>query len=75
MLNKILAERVHRSMPAQVEIVRVEAFDFGNQLGVAICLADDATGKRHAVKVKIEDGDLTKAADEAAEALKEWLGA
>lgn len=72
MLNKILAERVHRAMPPQVEIVRIEPIDFGHFLGVAVQLA---TGKRHAVRVLIEDGDLTKAADEAAEALKDWLGA
>lgn len=78
MLNKILAERVHRKLPAVVEIVRVEPFDYGSALGVAVCLAlkpGQVRQQRHAVRVKIIDGDLTKAADEAAEALKEWLDA
>jgi hypothetical protein len=68
-LNQILAHRIRDKLETMAEII-VEPFDCGAQLGVAIKF-DEA--RRHAVRVKIEDNDLTKAADEAATALNDWL--
>jgi hypothetical protein len=69
-LNQIVANRVRRQLQHEVAAVMVEPFDYGNALGVAVKLAD---GTRHAVRVKLEDDDLSAAADKAAAALVEWL--
>jgi hypothetical protein len=66
-LNTVVATRAKGKLNFEAE-VRVEPFDFGNFLGVAVILDD----RRHAVRVKIEDSDLTAAAELAAEALNDW---
>lgn len=70
MFAKILADRVASYLPTGVGVA-VDLFDYGTKLGVAIRMADGQ--RRHAVKVKIERDDLTRAADEGAMALKDWL--
>jgi hypothetical protein len=69
MLDQILAARVARNIPP-VANVRVMVLDYGSRLGVAVTLTG---GGRHAATVLIERDDLTKAADDAAEALRDWL--
>jgi hypothetical protein len=68
-MEQIIAARVARNIPPNCT-VKVQLMDYAHRLGVAVELPDFT---RHAVMVLIERDDLTKAADEAAEALAEWM--
>lgn len=73
MFSKIISDRVARNLPPNLGVA-ADLMDYGDKLGVAIRTYPEGPGqRRHAVMVKIERDDLTKAADDAAEALREWL--
>jgi hypothetical protein len=70
-LSAIIGRRIAGKLgPNVICNVICESFDYGSQLGAAVQLPD---GTRHAVRVRVENDDLTAAADLAAEGIADWL--